>query len=148
MSFDGTDEIGKKFSWMPTSFFHPQAAIGFFSSIASSILGSLGSRSLLSQNSSGCMPHDAKEIGILFEKEVLETCNHCAELDLSELQTFETTNINQEVEEIEENKGSMMPRPSETSHQFRQFDMVSDCSDHHFLGESKVLAVSQVRNMT
>lgn len=145
LSFDGTDEIGKKFSWMPTSFFHPQAAIGFFSSIASSILGSLGSRSLLSQNSSGCMPHDAKEIGILFEKEVLETCNHCAELDLSELQTFETTNINQEVEEIEENKGSMMPRPSETSHQFRQFDMVSDCSDHHFLGESKVLAVSQVK---
>ncbi|XVF27643.1 hypothetical protein REPUB_Repub14bG0125900 [Reevesia pubescens] len=145
LNFDIADESGKKFSWAPTSFFRPQAAIGFFSSIASSILGSLGSRSLLSQESSGCMSHDAKEYGILLEKEVLETCNHCAEQDLSELQIFETTNIKQEVEEIEENKGNMMPRPGETSDKFRQFDMVSDCSDHHFLGESKVLAVSQVK---
>ena len=148
MNFDGADGSDKKFSWTPTSFFYPQAAIGFFSSIASSILGSLGSRSLFSQESSGCISHNAKEYGILLEKEVLESCNHCAEQDLSELQIFETTNIKQEFEEIEENKVSMMPRPGETSDQFRQFDMVSDCLDHHFLGESKVLAVSQVRNMT
>ncbi|XP_022723291.1 probable ubiquitin-conjugating enzyme E2 24 [Durio zibethinus] len=145
LNFDGADESGKKFSWMRTSFFRPQAAIGFFSSIASSILGSLGSTSLFSQESSGCISHDAKEYGILLENEELETCNHYAEHDLSELQIFETANIKLEVEEIEENEGSMMPRSGETSDQFRQFDMVSDCSDHHFLGESKVLAVSQVK---
>ncbi|XP_022715879.1 probable ubiquitin-conjugating enzyme E2 24 [Durio zibethinus] len=145
LNFDGADEIGEKFSWAPTSFFRPQAAIGFFSSIAASILGSLGSRLLLNQESSGHNSHDAKENGILFEKEVLKTCNHWAEQDLSELPIFETTNIKQDVKEIEENKGSMMPRPGETSDQFRQFDMDSDCSDHHFLGESKVLAVSQVK---
>ncbi|XWS19599.1 hypothetical protein CRYUN_Cryun31cG0029300 [Craigia yunnanensis] len=145
LNFDGADGSDNKFSWTSTSFFHPQAAIGFFSSIVSSILGSLGSRSLLSQDSSGCISHNAKEYGILLEKEVLETCNHCAEQDQSELQIFETTNIKQEVKEIEENNGSMLPRPGETSDRFRRFDMVSDFSDHHFLGESKVLAVSQVK---
>ncbi|XVE88043.1 hypothetical protein DITRI_Ditri19aG0037000 [Diplodiscus trichospermus] len=153
LNFDGADESGRKFSWVPTSFFRPQAAIGFFSSIASSILGSLGSRSLLSQESSGCISHDSKEYSILHEKEILETCNHYAEQDLSELQgqdptelqIFETANIKQEAEEIEENNGSIMPRAGETSDEFRLFDMVSDCSDHHFLGESKVLAMSQVK---
>ncbi|OMO76431.1 Ubiquitin-conjugating enzyme, E2 [Corchorus capsularis] len=145
LNFDGNDESGKKMSWTPTSFFHPRAAIGFFSSVASSILGSLGSRSLLSQESSVCASHDAKECDILLEKEVMETCNHGAEHGLTELQTFGTTSIKQEVEEIEENNNSMMPRSSETSDQFRQFDMVSDCLDHYFLGESKALAVSQVK---
>ena len=91
LNFDGADESGKKFSWTPTSFFRPQAAIGFFSSIASSILGFLGSRLLLSQESSGSISHDAKEYGILLEKEGLETCNHCAERSeehTSELQSL------------------------------------------------------------
>ncbi|MBA0754368.1 hypothetical protein Gogos_020889 [Gossypium gossypioides] len=126
LSFDSAHGSGEKFSWAPASFFRPQAAIELFSSIASSFLGSLASVTLLSQ-----------------EKEVSETCNDSAELDPSEMQIFETTNIKQEVEEIEEN--NMMPRLDETSGRYRQFDMVSDCSDHHFLGESKVLAVSQVK---
>ncbi|XVF40495.1 hypothetical protein PTKIN_Ptkin01aG0118000 [Pterospermum kingtungense] len=142
LNFDDADESGKKFSWMPTPFFRLQSAIGFFSSIASSVLGSLGSISLLSQESSGCISHDAKEYGILLEKEVSETCNHLAEQDLSGLQISETKHG---VEEMEENKGCMMPRPHETSDQFRQFDMVSDCSDHYFLSENKALDASQVK---
>ncbi|XVF25803.1 hypothetical protein REPUB_Repub13aG0244900 [Reevesia pubescens] len=142
LNFNGADESDKKFSWAPTSFFRPQAAIGFFSSIASTILGS---RSLLRQDSSRCIFHDAKKYDIVLEKEVSETCNDFPEQDLSELQIFEMTNKKMEVEEIEENKGSMMPKTSETSDQIRQFDMVSDCSDHHFLGESKALAMSQVK---
>ncbi|MBA0626823.1 hypothetical protein Godav_004416 [Gossypium davidsonii] len=145
LNFNSAIESGEKFSLVPTSFFCPQAAIGYFTSIASSILGSLGPNSLISQDPSGCISRNAKEYDILLEKEVAETCHHCAEQDMSELQIFEMTNIRQEVEEIEENKVSMMPKPVETSDQFRQFDMVSDCSDHHFLGESKVLAVSQVK---
>ena len=76
------------------------------------------------------------------------TRDHFAELDPSDKQILETTNTKQELEEIKENNSSKMPRPGETSDQFRQFDMVSDCSDHHFLGESKLLGVCQVRNMT
>ncbi|KAE8716952.1 putative ubiquitin-conjugating enzyme E2 24 [Hibiscus syriacus] len=116
LSFDSARESGEKLSWVPTSFFSPQAAVRFFSTIASSILGSLGSRSPLSQESL-----------VIF------------------LMIFETTNIKQEIEEIKENNGSMMPRPNKTSGLFRQFDMVSEGTDHHFLGESKVLAVSQVK---
>ncbi|XVE51337.1 hypothetical protein DITRI_Ditri02bG0032000 [Diplodiscus trichospermus] len=145
LNFDGADGSDSKFSWLSTSFFCPQVAIGFFSSIASSILGSIGPRSLLSQQSSGCVSRDAKEYGILFEKEVFNTCNHCAEQDQIELQISETINLKQDAKEIEENKGSIMPRCGEISDRFRQFDMVSDCLDHHFLGESKVLAVSQVK---
>ncbi|MBA0568667.1 hypothetical protein Golob_006143, partial [Gossypium lobatum] len=145
LNFNSAIESGEKFSLVPTSFFCPQAAIGYFTSIASSILGSLGPNSLISQDPSSCISRNAKEYDILLEKEVAETCHHCAEQDMSELQIFEMTNIRQEVEEIEENKVSMMPKPVETSGQFRQFDMVSDCSDHHFLSESKVLAVSQVK---
>ncbi|KAL4386665.1 hypothetical protein GQ457_09G002460 [Hibiscus cannabinus] len=145
LSLDSAHESGEKVSWAPTSFFRPQAAIGFFSNIASSILGSLGSRSPLSQESSSYFSHGAREYGVLLEKDVLETCNQNAELDLIEMQIFETTNIKREVEEIKENNGRMMPGPDETSGLFRQFDMVSECTDHHFLGESKVLAVSQVK---
>ncbi|GMI77621.1 UBIQUITIN-CONJUGATING ENZYME 24, phosphate 2 [Hibiscus trionum] len=145
LSSESAHGSGEKFSWAPTSFFFPQAPIGFFSTVASSILGSLGSRSLLSQESSSYISHGAKEYDILLKKEVLETCNQNTELDPIEMQIFETPNIKQEVEEIKENNGSMMPRPNETSGLFRQFDMVSECTDHHFLGESKVLAMSQVK---
>lgn len=145
MSFDSAHGSGEKFSWSLASFFRPQAAIEFFSSIASSFLGSLASVTLLSQESSSFISHSAKEDDILLEKEVTETCNDSAELDPSEMQIFKTINIKQEVEEIEEN--NMMPRLDETSGRYRQFDMVSDCSDHHFLGESKALSVSQVRNI-
>ncbi|KAK8675444.1 hypothetical protein V6N13_033510 [Hibiscus sabdariffa] len=144
-NFDDADESGEKFSWVPTPFFRPRAAIGFFASIASSILGSLGPSSLISQDPSGCISHNAKEYDILLEEEVLETCHQCAEEDTSELQVLETTSIKQEAEEFEENEGSMMPKLGETSDKFRQFDMVSDCSDHHFIGESKVLTMSQVK---
>ncbi|KAL1147056.1 hypothetical protein V6Z11_A10G028800 [Gossypium hirsutum] len=143
LSFDSAHGSGEKFSWAPASFFRPQAAIELFSSIVSGFLGSLAPVTLLSQESSSFISHSAKEDDILLEKEVSETCNDSAELDPSEMQIFETTNIKQEVEEIEEN--NMMPRLDETSGRYRQFDMVSDCSDHHFLGESKVLAVSQVK---
>ncbi|KAE8719927.1 putative ubiquitin-conjugating enzyme E2 24 [Hibiscus syriacus] len=145
LSFDSARESGEKVSWAPTSFFRPQAAIRFFSTIASSILGSLGSRSPLSQESSSYISHGAREYDILLEKEELETCYRNAELDLIEMQISETTKIKQEVEEIKGNNGRMMPRPNETSGLFRQFDMVSECTDHHFLGENKVLAVSQVK---
>ncbi|XVF87487.1 hypothetical protein PTKIN_Ptkin18bG0124000 [Pterospermum kingtungense] len=142
LNFGGADGSDKKFSWTPSSFFCPQAAIGFISSIASSILGST---SLLSQESSSCISPDAKEYDILHEEELLETCNDSAEQYQNEMPLFETTYIKQEVTEIEENDGSIMLRPGETSDRFEQFDMVSDCSDHHFLGESEVLAVSQVK---
>ena len=54
------------------------------------------------------------------------------------------------MEETQDKDNDVLPfsTASENSDQFRQFDMVDDCSDHHFLGADKGLAVSQARNTT
>ncbi|KAK3204168.1 hypothetical protein Dsin_018214 [Dipteronia sinensis] len=145
LNFDGTGENCKKCSWESSSFYLPQAAIGFFTSIATSLFGSTSSTSLSSSVSSGPISEDANESDILLEKEVFETCNICSELHPSELQTFEKKILIHEVEEKQEKEEFPFSTACEKSDQFKQFDMVSDCSDHHFLGSSKGLAQSQVK---
>lgn len=98
--------------------------------------------------SSGHIPEDANENEILLEKEVFEANNICCEPHLSELQTLGKTNLIQEVEEDPEKEELKAFTACENSEdQFRHFDMVSDSSDHHFVGASKGLALSQVRDM-
>ena len=139
---DGSGENCKKHSWEFSSFFLPQAALGFFMSAASSLFGSVGSTSLSCPVVSGLISEDGNESGIVHEKEVLETC----EL----LHTFRNTSSDHEMEETQDKDNDVLPfsTASENSDQFRQFDMVDDCSDHHFLGADKGLAVSQARNTT
>uniref|UniRef100_A0A2N9I682 UBC core domain-containing protein n=1 Tax=Fagus sylvatica TaxID=28930 RepID=A0A2N9I682_FAGSY len=139
---DGSGENCKKHSWEFSSFFLPQAALGFFMSVASSLFGSVGSTSLSCPVVSGLISEDGNESGIVHEKEVLETC----EL----LHTFRNTSSDHEMEETQDKDNDVLPfsTASENSDQFRQFDMVGDCSDHHFLGADKGLAVSQARNTT
>ena len=63
---------------------------------------------------------------------------------IDELDSFGEKVLNQEVEQIPwEKKYSAGNGNPET---FRQFDMASDCSDHHFLSSSKEKSFSQVRN--
>lgn len=145
-SFDGFGEVCKKYPWESSYFSLPCAAIGFFTSIATSLFGHLGSTLQSDSVSSGHIPEDANENEILLEKEVFEANNICCEPHLSELQTLRKTNLIQEVEEDpgkEELKAFTACENSED--QFRHFDMVSDSSDHHFLGASKGLALSQVK---
>lgn len=115
------------------SFSLPQAAIGLFTSIASSFLETFGSTS--GQVSTNRKEHELEP----------EACNLCVAPDSSELQPFETANSEQEVEEDDENKDITFPRAVQNPDQFKQFDMVSDSSDHHFLNESKALVLSQMK---
>lgn len=147
-SFDGSGEGCKKYPWESSSFSLACAAIGFFTSIVTSLFGPLGSTSQSDSVSSGHIPEDVNGIGILLEKEVFEAKNICCEPHPSELQTRGKTNLIQEVEEDPEKEGFKAFTACENSEdQFRQFDMVSDSSDHHFLGASKGLALSQVRDI-
>ncbi|GLT82877.1 hypothetical protein SLE2022_012080 [Rubroshorea leprosula] len=131
VNHEAAGENSKMNSWSSNCFFLPQVAIAFFTSIASSLLGTLGS-------TSGHISADRKEYGILFEKETLEARNLCVEPDPCDSKQ-------EEVEENGENNCIMFSREAENTDQFRQFDIVSDCSDHHFLGESKVLLPSQMK---
>lgn len=114
-------------------------------SIATGLFGALGSTSQSGSLSSGQITEDANESEILLQKEV-DTCNVCNEPHPSELETFGNKNLIQEVEENQEKEEFLLSTDLQKLDNFRQFDMVSDCSDHHFLGASKGLAFSQVRN--
>ncbi|KAL5774471.1 hypothetical protein ACOSP7_012028 [Xanthoceras sorbifolium] len=144
VNFDVAGENCKKCLWESSSFYLPQAAIGFFTSIATSLFGSTGSTSL-SGSLSGHISEDANESDILLEKEVFETRDICTELHPNELQTWGKKNVNHKVEEQQEKEDFSFSTACEKVDQFRQFDMVSDCSDHHFLGSSTELALSQVK---
>lgn len=138
---DGSGENYKRHSWEFSSFFLPKATIGFFMSIAASLFGSVGSTSLSCPVVSGLNSEDGNESGSLHEKEVLETS------DL--LHTFRHASLDHEVEDTLDKDNDVLPfsTASENSDLFRQFDMVGDCSDHHF-GAGKGLALSQARNTT
>ncbi|KAG7962309.1 hypothetical protein I3843_09G060500 [Carya illinoinensis] len=136
---DCAGENYKKHSWEFGSFPLPQAAIGFFISIATDLFGSFGSTSDSRPVVSGLISEGGSESKILHDKEVLETC----EL----LQTFRKTSSDHEVEESLDAEAVPFSTTSENSDQFRQFDMVGDCSDHHFLGADKRLALSQVKRV-
>jgi ubiquitin-conjugating enzyme E2 O len=109
-------------------------------SIATNLFGSVGSTSLPCPVVSSLISEDGDEAGILPEEEVLESC------DL--LQTFRKISLDHEVKETLDNEALPFSATTENSHQFMQFDMVGDCSDHHFLIAGKGLALSQARNMT
>lgn len=137
---DGSGENYKRHLWEFSSFFLPKAAIGFFTSISASLFGSVGSTSLSCPVVSVLNSGDGNESGSLHEKEVLETS------DL--LHTSRRTSLDHEEEETLDKDNDVLPfsTASKNSDLFRQFDMVGDCSDHHFLGVGKGLALSQVKS--
>ncbi|XP_020551950.1 probable ubiquitin-conjugating enzyme E2 24 isoform X1 [Sesamum indicum] len=116
-----------------TSNFISQVAIGVFSSITSSLFGSL-TTSLISGYK---YTSDGGQInGKPPAEESLELCN----LNLGE--QFPVVDDLEMPEKItplqikEANENIMMPSSSKNPESFRQFDMVNDCSDHHFVKES------------
>lgn len=145
MNSDVVGEGCNKSLGSSSSFFLPQVAIGFFTSIAASLLGSLGSTSVRKSLPLVHISEVEKGSGISSEKEVLETSELCIESHpMAELETF-----GKERESEEFQLGEDLPHSTsnENPNKFRQFDMIADCTDHHFLGASKGLALSQVRNM-
>ncbi|XP_030467855.2 probable ubiquitin-conjugating enzyme E2 24 [Syzygium oleosum] len=145
-----TDEECPKPSSGSTSFSLPQNAKRFLTSVAATLFGSFGSASesgsvqfaLISEDGNGCQAS--------FENAVVENCcdtgseiQSCAE---NELPASEWMSLKVEVKDDQEERGLLSLSKSKDVEQFKQFDMVTDCSDHHFLdGADKGVASSQVK---
>ncbi|CAN6553058.1 unnamed protein product [Malus baccata var. baccata] len=127
------DDGGKDYTRESGSSFLPQAAVGFFTSIAASLFGSHESAPLSGPSSSACISEVGNESEISHEKGIAETCDLFTEQQsTTELERFEEKSIPHS-------------KANDSADQFRQFDIVADCTDHHFHGANKELALSQVK---
>lgn len=117
-----------------------------FFNIKASIIQALGVTSLSGEVS--LVPTSEEENQSEFpEKKIVETCELCNESHpMSDLQSTETTTPDQEVISIYEKKDLPLSLDSSNSGRFKQFDIMDNCSDHHFFDDGKGLALSQVRN--
>ncbi|KAJ9168853.1 hypothetical protein P3X46_020336 [Hevea brasiliensis] len=145
-SSNGNSEC-KRHLWKSIPFL-PQSTVGFFMSIAENIFGSIGSISLSGPLSFVSFPKDGNQSQTLEEKGIQENCDLCTEMQPlipSEMQTFESTSLKLEVNHIQENKEQCLPT-NKSVEKFMQFEMVGDCSDHHFIEDAgRGLAFSQVK---
>lgn len=118
-----------------------RTAIGFFSSITSSILGNLGT-SLFGTYQTISQGQKSR---IVDEEEVIELSHLNAGVP-----TFEDLKASREIE-LEpgqvstEGKDDALPSSSKLPGHFRQFDVVTDFSDHHFAVGTGKDHLSQVR---
>ncbi|XP_044497166.1 probable ubiquitin-conjugating enzyme E2 24 [Mangifera indica] len=144
-NLDVAGENCKNYPFEFSSFFLPRAAIEFFMSIVTSLFGSRCSTPLSCPASSGLTSGDTNESELLLKEEISKTCDNFSEPHLSELQTFGQTSLCEEVEDNQEKDGFQLAKACQNQDHFKQFDMVSDCSDHHFLDASKGSALSQVK---
>ncbi|CAK9181812.1 unnamed protein product [Ilex paraguariensis] len=146
LDFSGTGEDSQKNFLDSGSFSFPRAAIGFFMNVAASLFGTRGSKSF--SVAPNHVPEDGARSGIPNEEEVLEFCNLCTEeqpLLESDLTNFGETNLVQKVKETQEDKNEKFLSGSQCPDKFKHFDMVSGCSDHHFVdGTGKSLMSCQV----
>ncbi|XP_062013154.1 probable ubiquitin-conjugating enzyme E2 24 [Rosa rugosa] len=146
LNLDDAAKSCKPYTSESSSYFLPQAAIGFFSSIAVSLFGSHSYTSLSGPSPSVCTSEVGKESGISHEKGIVETRDVCTEPhSTSESDIIGNENLNHEGEDIEGNRYLPCLKDKENADQFRQFDMLADCADHHFHSASKELALSQVK---
>lgn len=139
------DAAGKNFRRDTTCFFS-RAAIEFFSNVFTTLFGSV--RSTIQSGTFTALQsfEGGDNIDILPEKEVLQTCSQSTgRSQMAKLKSFGETSLN--IEEIHENEASTLSTSSENYDLFTQFDMASDCPDHHFLSSGNASMLSQVRNI-
>ncbi|XP_052202118.1 probable ubiquitin-conjugating enzyme E2 24 [Diospyros lotus] len=125
----------------------PRAAIEIFTCIVGSLFGSLGSTSL--SGTCSLTPEEGLDLVSNSKPDVLESSNFCTEgsaMILDGLQTFQETNFEQQVKEIQEEKAPLLSSGVKHQEPFKQFDIVTGCLDHHFVDSSgKGLMLSQVK---
>uniref|UniRef100_M4DZC7 E2 ubiquitin-conjugating enzyme n=1 Tax=Brassica campestris TaxID=3711 RepID=M4DZC7_BRACM len=114
-----------------SSFFLPKAAIGFITNLASSLFGSHGSTSAISSHSLCNDTEDQSDSEVLVQE---ATEPH----DISESKSDEV-DMDMMVNLPIVGKGINKTLDS-TIVSFKQFDMVTDCSDHHFFSPGKEVA--------
>lgn len=119
-----------------------QVALGVLTRMTSSLFGNLGT-SLFSGYTCTSNVEDAQ--GKPHEEEALELCNLNPQF-----QVVENVESHEKMPSLEIKQASdyiTLPSVSKNSESFRQFDMVNDCSDHHFFNESGMnLQSPQVRH--
>ncbi|KAK7412345.1 hypothetical protein VNO78_03800 [Psophocarpus tetragonolobus] len=126
-----------------SSSYLPQAAIELFSIIKATIFKILGVTSLSgkfspvptfeAENKSNCLDKDLDTSGP-------DTESH----QVSKLQSSEDTNPCCEVIRSQE-RNDFPVSLNNSSDQLKQFDVIDNCSDHHFFYEGKGLSLSQVK---
>ncbi|MED6194300.1 hypothetical protein PIB30_027278 [Stylosanthes scabra] len=128
-----------------SSFSLPRAAFELFSSIKTSIFQTLGATPLSGAVSSVPTYEEENESDFLYKKD-LETCNQCNDSHpLDELQYIEERTPNPEVVKTHKQRDSPFSFQNNNSNQFKQFDIIENCSDHHFFGDGRALTLSQVK---
>ncbi|KAL0740580.1 hypothetical protein Bca4012_082093 [Brassica carinata] len=119
-----------------SSFFLPKAAIGFITNLASSLFGSHGSTSAISSHSR-CNDTEEQSDSEVLVQETTESYDtsesNSDEVDMDKMVNLPTAAINKTLD-------STLVENSRNLVRFKQFDMVTDCSDHHFFSSAKELA--------
>lgn len=122
-----------------SSFFLPKAAIGFITNLASSLFGSHGSTWGISR----CNDSEDESDSAVLVQEATES-DDISESNSSEVDVATVVNLPVEGKGRNKTLDSTLLENSRKLVRFRQFDMVNDCSDHHFFSSGKELAQSQV----
>lgn len=139
----------KNYPSQSTSSFLPRAAIGFFFSIAVKLFGSPDS-TLLSGQLSSSHPSEDENESRTHVKGALNSFNPCTEephIVVDDLQAAGEKSMKEELKEFREDKHLPFSSGSKNPEHFNQFDMVCDCSDHHFFDSAgNGLAQSQVKS--
>ncbi|XP_052181726.1 probable ubiquitin-conjugating enzyme E2 24 isoform X2 [Diospyros lotus] len=142
---------GKEF-FNPVLYSLPGAAIGVFMSIMRSIFGSFGSISpsgipdLMLERGNVSEGHISESNSEGDVPESLNMSTEEEEMVEDDLQSFGKTNLEQQVKDIQEEKAPLFSSDCKCPEAFKQFDMVTDCLDHHFVGNSSNgLILSQVK---
>lgn len=124
-----------------------QVAMGFLSSIAANFFRSHDSSSLPQSTSCAHASKDGK-FGSFDGPEVLESCDTFSAMPnmaISDFDAYGSISLKQELKQSSENTGLILAE-NKGSSLFRQFDVVRDCSDHHFLdGVARGVALSQMK---
>ncbi|KAK7400578.1 hypothetical protein VNO78_11788 [Psophocarpus tetragonolobus] len=145
LNTDGNRENCEKNLGECSSFSLPRAAFELFSSLKASIFQTLGGTLLSGAVSS--VPTFEKENGYdSLDKKDLETCDLITEHNpMTELQSTEDKTSYPEIVKIHEKNDFPFCLDSNSSNQFKQFDVIENCPDHHFFNEGKGLSASQVK---
>ncbi|CAN8315995.1 unnamed protein product [Cochlearia groenlandica] len=125
-----------------SSFFLPKAAIGFITNLASSFFGSQGSTSVISSHSR-CNDSEDQSDSEVHVQEATESYD-ISESDSGEVDMATMLNLSIEGKGVHKTPYSTLVENNRELVSFRQFDMVTDGSDHHFLSPGKELAQYQV----
>ncbi|XP_058101031.1 probable ubiquitin-conjugating enzyme E2 24 [Magnolia sinica] len=160
---DASGEDCKQDLWDGGLLLLPRSAIGFLTSVATSLFGSRGSTSL-SRSTNSTSSDTLKSCNLELQTPGLEAANEfgffpwkkaskCQILkaeepspEVDDLQISGETILKQKVEETQANKEPPLTESGEKLGEFKKFDTVNDYTDHHFVnGAGKGWMLSQVK---